>query len=237
MATVLSVRELSKTFVMRVPSEKTIRALERVAFDVDEGEIVAITGTSGSGKSTLIKCLYRTYLATAGRISYRSRSGELVDLASANDHRILALRATELAYCSQQLHVIPRVPALHVVAGRLRARRVPADEALQAAGDCFDRLALPRELWNAYPATFSGGEQLRVNIARSVLGEPRLLLIDEPTASLDAGTKEAVIDVLLDLKRAGTAIVLATHDERTLQRLADRRLEMERGSLRETALA
>lgn len=237
MAKLLEVVDLSKTFVLRILNEKTIHALDRVSFEVEEGESVALTGKSGSGKSTLMKCLYRTYLSTSGHIYYDTADHERVDVASIGEHAVLRLRAAEITYCSQFLQVIPRIPALDVVASKLIARGIPPEEALARTRECFARLCLPSDLWDAFPSTFSGGEQQRVNIARAIISRPRLLLVDEPTASLDQSTKDAVVDMVLDLKRTGTSVVLITHDEHTLRRMADRRLLLEDGRLLQTVFA
>jgi alpha-D-ribose 1-methylphosphonate 5-triphosphate synthase subunit PhnL len=231
MAKILDVENLHKEFTLHILNNKKIRALDSVSFDLDAGEIVGLTGTSGSGKSTLMKCIYRTYLPSGGRVVTYTRRGP-VDLASANEHDVLAVRKSEMTYCSQFLQAIPRVPAVDVVCEHLLRRGGNRDEALTLARDCFARLWLPEELWDAYPSTFSGGEQQRVNILRAIISRPRLLLVDEPTASLDAKTKDVVIDMLLELKAQGTAIVLITHDQHTLNRMADRRLHLEHGSLR-----
>jgi alpha-D-ribose 1-methylphosphonate 5-triphosphate synthase subunit PhnL len=124
-----------------------------------------------------------------------------------------------------------------VVAAGLVARGRALEEARRNACGCFERLSLPRELWDAYPATFSGGEQQRVNIARAMISRPRFLLVDEPTASLDLKTKDAVIDMLLELKAAGTSIILISHDEHTLGRMSDRSLHLEDGRLKEIVYA
>jgi alpha-D-ribose 1-methylphosphonate 5-triphosphate synthase subunit PhnL len=152
-----------------------------------------------------------------------------IDLATASEHEVLTVRKTEMTYCSQFLQAIPRVPAVEVVSEGLISRACSSTEAFTTAKECFDRLGLPEELWDAYPATFSGGEQQRVNIARAIVSKPRFLLVDEPTASLDLKTKDAVIDMLLELKAEGTSIILITHDEHTLTRMADRCLHLENG--------
>lgn len=237
MAKLLQVIDLEKRFEMHILNEKAIEALRQVSFEVDEGEIVGVTGKTGSGKSTLMNCIHRTYLATAGQILYHAEDGRIVDLVTASEREILRIRKGEMTYCSQFLHVIPRVPAIDVVLTSLMARGAARDEARRAVSECFERLSLPQELWDAYPATFSGGEQQRVNIARAIVSRPRFLLVDEPTASLDLKTKDAVIDMLLDLKRAGTAIVVITHDEHTLSRMADRSLHLEDGRLKEVVYA
>lgn len=237
MGNLLEIVDLQKRFELHILNEKAIDALHQVSFEVGEGEIVALTGKSGSGKSTLMKCLYRTYLATAGQILYRTAQGKSVDLATASEHEVIRIRKTEMTYCSQFLQVIPRVPAIDVVASALVARGRSIEEGRQATSDCFERLSLPKELWDAYPATFSGGEQQRVNIARAMISRPRILLVDEPTASLDLKTKDAVIEMLLDLKQAGTSIILITHDEHTLNKMSDRSLHLENGRLKQVVYA
>jgi alpha-D-ribose 1-methylphosphonate 5-triphosphate synthase subunit PhnL len=234
MAKILEVAELHKDFTLFILGGKKIRALEGISFDMEEGEIVGLTGKSGSGKSTLMKCVYRTYLPTSGSIVMRGRDGKTVDLATAPEHEVLAVRRSEMTYCSQFLHAIPRVPALEVVSEGLLNRKCPREDAFREARRCFERLGLPEELWDAYPSTFSGGEQQRINISRAILSKPRFLLVDEPTASLDLKTKDAVIEMLRELKQAGTSILLITHDEHTLHRLADRCLQLENGRVRET---
>jgi alpha-D-ribose 1-methylphosphonate 5-triphosphate synthase subunit PhnL len=237
MENILEVVDLQKQFELHILNEKRIEALHRVSFDVNEGEIVALTGKSGSGKSSLMKCIYRTYLASNGKILYRNAHGQIVDLASASDYEVLRIRKTEMTYCSQFLQVIPRVSALDVVASGLVARGRSMEEAQRATSECFERLSLPFDLWDAYPSTFSGGEQQRVNIARAMISRPRILLVDEPTASLDLKTKDAVIEMLLDLKRAGTTVILITHDEHTLTKMADRSLHLENGLIKEVVYA
>jgi len=237
MSKLLEIVNLQKQFRLHILNEKTIAALEDVSFEVDEGEIVALTGKSGSGKSTLMKCIYRTYLSDSGQIVYYSASGRRIDLASATEHAVLQIRKSEMTYCSQFLQVIPRVPALDVVASALIARGHAVEQARQLTSECLERLSLPRELWDAYPSTFSGGEQQRVNIARAIISRPRFLLVDEPTASLDTKTKDAVIAMILELKRLGTSIVLISHDEYSLQRMADRSLLLENGRLKEAVYA
>jgi alpha-D-ribose 1-methylphosphonate 5-triphosphate synthase subunit PhnL len=237
MGKLLEVVDLQKHFVMHILSQKQIEALQQVSFDVEEGEIVALTGKSGSGKSTLMKCIYRTYLASSGQILYTDAKGITTDLAGADEHDVLKIRKTEMTYCSQFLQVIPRVSALDIVADGLIARGASAEAAQKTTSACFERLSLPHELWDAYPATFSGGEQQRVNISRAIISRPRFLLVDEQTASLDLKTKDAVIGMLLELKNSGTSIILISHDEHTLNNMADRSLHLENGSLKDVVYA
>jgi alpha-D-ribose 1-methylphosphonate 5-triphosphate synthase subunit PhnL len=233
MQPLLKVENLSKTFVLHTRGGKRIKALENISFTLAEGEILALAGKSGAGKSSLMKCVYRTYVPTTGRILFRTSDAGFTDLAAASEHEILQIRKQALRYCSQFLQVIPRVPATEVVAESLLSAGVGRAEALSKAEKLLGALKLPRELWDAYPATFSGGEQQRINMARALISRARLLLVDEPTASLDAASKEIVIEMLLNMKSSGIAIILISHDEQTLARLADRRLYLEAGQSKE----
>jgi alpha-D-ribose 1-methylphosphonate 5-triphosphate synthase subunit PhnL len=233
MARILEVEDLRKEFTLHTLGGKTIPALDDVSFEMEEGEIIGLTGKSGSGKSTLMKCIHRTYLASAGSIVMQTEDGEAIDLATADEHEVLKIRKTEMTYCSQFLHAIPRVPAVEVVSEGLLRKGTTRTEAFRVARDCFERLGLPEELWDAYPATFSGGEQQRINISRAIISKPRFLLVDEPTASLDLKTKNAVIDMMLELKSEGTSMILISHDEHSLTRMADRCLHLENGTVRQ----
>ena len=230
MGKLLEIQNLSKTFTMHILNDKQIGALKDVTLELQEGEAIGLTGRSGSGKSTLMKCIYRTYLATEGHMYYHSKAWGRVDLVGGSDALVLHLRKKEIQYCSQFLEVIPRVPAVEVVAGRLLEQGVDYEDAILQTKEMLARLNLPKELWDAYPSTFSGGEQQRINIAQAMIAKPRFLLVDEPTASLDPGTKDVVIDMLLDLKAEGTSIVCITHDAYTLERVADKVFRMEVGS-------
>ncbi|HXB07638.1 MAG TPA: ATP-binding cassette domain-containing protein [Puia sp.] len=227
---IIEVHQLSKVFELFILQDKKIDALRQIDMDIAEGEIIGLTGKSGSGKSSLMKCLYRTYLATSGEILYNARSGP-IDLVKADDHAIIALRRQEIRYCSQFLSVIPRVAAVDVVAEPLLRTGRNRGEARTAARNLLESLSLPPGLWDAYPVTFSGGEQQRVNVARAIIARPRLLLIDEPTASLDARTKDVVIGLIRELKQHGTSVLCISHDEYTLEHLADRRLHLQGGRI------
>ncbi len=233
MKRILEVNQLSKRFLMHILGEKEIPALDEVSFEQEQGEILGLTGKSGSGKSTLMKCIYRTYLATGGQCYYLSDRYGRIDLATASTHQVLNIRRREMTYCSQFLSVIPRVPAVEVVAQSLLLKGVEESVAIGQAKEFLERLGLPQELWDAYPSTFSGGEQQRINVARAIISKPRFLLIDEPTASLDQRTKDVVIDSLRAMRESGTSVVLITHDTYTLGRLADRELKLAGGRISE----
>jgi len=237
MEDLLEIKGLKKKFLLHILNDKNIDALEDINFTMSKGEIIGLTGKSGSGKSSLMKCLYGTYLVNEGEILYHSDLYGEIDLAKANEHEILAIRRNEMTYCSQFLQVIPRVPALEIVAEQLIKENGNHDEALEKARAFLEELGLPQELWDAYPSTFSGGEQQRINVAQAIISTPRFLLIDEPTASLDQKTKDVVIGKILDLKRRGTSIILITHDEYTLSNLADRELKLKSGRIEEVEVA
>jgi alpha-D-ribose 1-methylphosphonate 5-triphosphate synthase subunit PhnL len=227
---ILEINDLSKVFNLHILNNKKLEALKSINFTVEEGEIIGLTGKSGSGKSSLMKCIYRTYLASGGQINYRSING-MVDLVKATDHEVIELRKNEITYCSQFLSVIPRVSAVDVVCENLFKVNTNKEAARYKAKGMLKQLGLPEELWDAFPVTFSGGEQQRINVARAIITSPRFLLIDEPTASLDPKTKDVVVDMLLDLKKHGTSILCISHDEYTIKKLVDRRINLHLGEI------
>jgi alpha-D-ribose 1-methylphosphonate 5-triphosphate synthase subunit PhnL len=192
---IISVEGLSKTFDMHVLGDTQVVGLDDVSFDIHEGEFLAVVGESGSGKSSLLKCLYRTYDPTAGHIVYHGSDGD-IDLASCPDRTIMRLREYTVGYTSQFLDEIPRVPAVDVVARPLVEQGTPVEEARERARELLAALHVPSELWAAYPATFSGGERQRVNLAQALAPKPDLLLLDEPTSALDPETRRAAIDLI-----------------------------------------
>ena len=195
--------------------------LRDVGFDVHEGECVVLAGPSGAGKSTLLRSLYGNYRAESGRILVRHHD-TMVDLATADPRTVLAIRAETMGYVSQFLRVVPRVSALDVVAEVLLARGVDPDDARARAAGLLQRLNIPARLHGIPPATFSGGEQQRVNLARGFIAGHPILLLDEPTASLDAANREVVVEMVREAKARGTAIVAICHDEEVRDAIADR---------------
>lgn len=225
----LKVECLSKSFSLGAEDGRRLRALEEVSFDVYDGEFLGIVGRSGSGKSSLLRCLYRRYLPSSGRILYVSRDGRETDLATADDREVLELRRRELGYVSQFLRAIPRTPALDVVAEPLFEQGRNVEEAREHAAFTMDALGIPDHLRDVYPATMSGGEQQRVNLARALISRPRLLLLDEPTSALDPETRALAIEAILQLKHAGTTMIGVFHESRSLTSLADTVMSMESG--------
>lgn len=217
----LTVESLSKTFVLHSLDSRHLRAFEDVSFTVARGSFVGVLGRSGSGKSSLLQCVYRRYLPNSGKILYASQSS-VVDLAAADDRTVLRLRETEIGYVSQFLWAIPRTPARDVVAEPLVDQGTDIREARERAAVTLAALGLPSALQEAYPATMSGGERQRVNLARAVVARPRLLLLDEPTSALDPETRALAVEALMDLKDTGTTMVGIFHDTETAGTLADR---------------
>lgn len=227
----LNVENLSKDFTLHMLGGKTLEALRGVDFAVEAGEVLGLVGRSGSGKSSLLRCLYRSYLPTRGSVMYDSGEGP-VDLATVADRTILRLRRAELGYASQFLSAVPRTTARDVVAGPLMERGAGPEEARGKAEDMLEALGLPPDLREAYPATMSGGERQRVNLARALVVRPRLLLLDEPTSALDPETRSLALEAILRLKREGTTMIGIFHDADALSALADRVLALEGGRVR-----
>lgn len=238
---VLDARNVRKRFTLHLRDGLELPVLDGVSLQVRAGECVALVGPSGHGKSTLMKCLYGSYGVDGGRLALSRPDGNTIDLAQAAPHDWLALRRREIAYVSQFLRALPRQGALDLVAERVlqaepapvHADADPLDDmphlaALEAARTLaavlFARLNLPASLWSLPPATFSGGEQQRVNIARGFVVPARLLLLDEPTASLDAANRRVVVELIRDAKRRGSAIVGIFHDEEVRDAVADRQV-------------
>ncbi len=225
MSWALRTEDLGKEFQLHLQGGLRIPVLAGVGLSVAPGECVALHGPSGAGKSTLMRCLYGNYGVGSGRILLR-HGGGTVDLASAEPRLVRQLRQETLGYVSQFLRVIPRVPAVQVVAAPLRARGVPEAEALDRASAMMARLNLPLRLHGLPPATFSGGEQQRVNLARGFVAPWPVLLLDEPTASLDAANREVVVGLIEQAKAAGSAVVGIFHDADVRDRVATRLFEV-----------
>ena len=225
--TLVSVRHLGKQFTVHTQGGIVMPVLESISFDVARGECLVLDGPSGAGKSTLLRCLYGNYLATTGEIWVREAGGLMrVDVAQATPQQIIALRRTTLAYVSQFLRVIPRVSALDIVAEPLQALGTEAGLARQRAAALLARLNLPERLWHLPPATFSGGEQQRVNVARGFITEKPIMLLDEPTASLDAANRAVVISLIREACQRGAAVVGIFHDAEVRDAVATRRLPL-----------
>ncbi len=217
---------LVKTFTLHLQGGARLPVLGGVDLLVEPGECVALAGPSGAGKSTLMRCLYGNYGAEGGRILLRHR-GETVDLTAADARLVREVRRETLGHVSQFLRVIPRVPALDIVAEPLVARGMASDAAREAARALLSRLNMPPALHALPPSTFSGGEQQRVNLARGFAPGYPVLLLDEPTASLDAANRDVAVALIREAKAAGAAVVGIFHDTDVRDRVADRLFTVE----------
>lgn len=221
MSAMIDIQNVSKQFVLHNQGAAVIPVMEGADLRVAPGECVALVGASGAGKSTLMRMIYGNYLVNAGSIVVGD-----VDVAQAEPREILALRREVLGYVSQFLRVVPRVPTIDVVAEPLRNVGIDADAARGRARDLLGRLNIPERLWALSPTTFSGGEQQRVNIARGFAHEFPAMLLDEPTASLDAKNREVVLGLIEDAKARGAAIIGIFHDEAARARVCDREVDV-----------
>lgn len=207
----IEVRDLTKTFTLHLQAGLEIPVFEDVELAVRTGECVVLSGASGSGKSTLLRCLYANYLPQRGQVLVRHH-GELVDLVGAEPRLVSEVRRHTIGYVSQFLRVIPRVSTLELVMEPLLLRGLAREEAEPRVRALLEQLQLPRGLWPLPPATFSGGEQQRVNIARGLIADYPVLLLDEPTASLDADNRNIVIELINTARDRGAAVVGIFHD-------------------------
>ena len=222
----LQVKNIAKEFTMYIRGGVKISSFAGVSFETKAGSLLALTGPSGIGKSSILKCIYRTYLPSTGQILYTAINGNLIDLASAGDWEILSLRRNEIGYVSQFFHIMPRVSALETLIEPLVSRGTDREEALEKAREMLSQVGLDKTLWDMYPSTFSGGEKQRLNILHAIITKPRLLLLDEPTASLDRGYKERIMEMILTLKAQGTAMIGVFHDRDALLALSDTRYDL-----------
>jgi alpha-D-ribose 1-methylphosphonate 5-triphosphate synthase subunit PhnL len=222
----LKVEELAKEFIMYVRGGLKIDSFRNVSFVALSGKMLAVTGPSGIGKSSLLKCIYRTYQPTGGAVYYQAADGSRMNLAEADHQTMLKLRRTEIGYVSQFLHVIPRVSALDILSAKLSRTIADEAEARETAREYLGRVGISENLWEMYPSTFSGGEKQRLNILMALAAVPRLLLLDEPTASLDSHSKEIIIELILDAKKKGTTMIGVFHDQEAIKALADHRYDM-----------
>jgi alpha-D-ribose 1-methylphosphonate 5-triphosphate synthase subunit PhnL len=217
---------VSKAFTLHAQGSITLPVLDRVDFSVAAGECVALVGPSGAGKSTLMRMIYGNYRCSTGCIGIR-HDGEWIDLATASPRTILAVRRRTVGYVSQFLRVVPRVPTLEVVAEPLRVLGVERSDAAARASAMLSRLNVPERLWTLPPATFSGGEQQRVNVARGFVADYPVLLLDEPTASLDAANRDTVVALIDEARKRGAAIVGIFHDAEVRGAVATRTFNIE----------
>jgi alpha-D-ribose 1-methylphosphonate 5-triphosphate synthase subunit PhnL len=225
MMAALALDRVAKSFTLHLQGATELPVVSNVTFDVRPGECAVLGGPSGIGKSSILKMIYGNYRCDTGCIRLR-HEGTIVNIATAEPRHIVHLRRHVMGYVSQFLRTIPRVPALEIVAAAARDAGSEPDAARRSAADMLSRLNVPERLWALPPATFSGGEQQRVNIARGFIGRHSVLLLDEPTASLDARNRNVVVDLVLEKKTAGTALLGIFHDEDVCDRVADRTIDV-----------
>lgn len=226
---ILSIQGLSKHFYLHNPGLK-IRSCQDIHLTLQEGEFIGIVGISGAGKSTILKCVNRTYLPTRGDIFYASRAFGRINLSLASEREILYLRRYEIGYVTQFLNVMPRTTAKEHVMNALIDMSVDPETAEASAEEMLAYFRLPETLWGIYPATFSGGERLRLNLAHSMVKKPRLLMLDEPTASLDNKTKVLVREMLKKLKKTNTSMIGIFHDIEFMEGVCDRVFNISEGT-------
>ena len=225
MPAMIEISDAEKAFTMHLQGGVKLPVVCGVNFVVNAGECVVLSGPSGAGKSSILKMIFGNYRCDGGRIGIR-HEGALLDIAKAEPRDVLRVRRDTIGYVSQFLRAVPRVPTIDVVAEPLIATGTPREVARDQAGNLLRCLNIPERLWSLPPSTFSGGEQQRVNIARGFISDHPILLLDEPTASLDARNREVVVGLIDEKKRAGVAMVAIVHDDEIRQKIADRVIDV-----------
>ncbi len=223
----LIVDKLSKKFKLHLQNSREISAVTDVSFSLKKGEFLSIIGPSGSGKSTILKCIYRTYLPTDGEIKFFKEDSQILNLHNATEDEVIKLRRGEIGYISQFLKVLPRVATLDIVAKPLIDIGVKESEAKEEARELLLYLGIKRELHDISPLTFSGGEQQRVNIAKEIIAPKKLLLVDEPTASLDEERKKLVVQLFKKLKEQNITIISIFHELDLINKITDKFLKLD----------
>ena len=225
MPAMIAIADAEKTFTMHLQGGVRLPVVRGVNFEVQASECVVLSGPSGVGKSSILKMIFGNYRCDGGRIGILHH-GNVIDVANAEPREVLSVRRETIGYVSQFLRAVPRVATLDVVAEPLIVTGTPRAGAREQAGGLLHRLNIPERLWSLPPSTFSGGEQQRVNIARGFISDHPILLLDEPTASLDAANREVVVKLINEKKRAGVAMVAIVHDDEIRRLIADRVIDV-----------
>ncbi len=218
---VLEVKNLSKNFIAHTRGSVEISGFKNISFSLKKGEFLSISGKSGAGKSSVLKVLYRSYLPSGGDVNFYDNGSFIASLTKADDSEILVLREKYIAYVSQFLQVLPRVSALNIVAHPLILQGESEKSATQKAKEMLDFFGIKESLFDISPLTFSGGEQQRVNIAQGIIAPKKLLLLDEPTASLDRENRQKVLQKLKSLKEQGISMIGIFHDKESIKFISD----------------
>ena len=224
--TKLKIKNLSKTFTVHTQGGIKIEAYKDINFEVGEGEFLSLFGPSGMGKSSILKAIYRTYITTSGDILFNVSDKESANIATCDESEMLYLRKNYIGYVSQFLQVLPRISAVNIVANPLIEKGEGEKVAQDRAKELLDYLSIKEELFDVSPLTFSGGEQQRVNIAKGIIAPKSLLLLDEPTASLDKVNTMKVIEKLQEIKKQGVAMVGIFHDTEAMNKISDKVFDM-----------
>lgn len=225
MSPMIDISGAAKTFTMHLQSGVRLPVVSGVSMQVNAGECVVLAGPSGAGKSSILKMIFGNYRCDDGRITVR-HDGEVIDIARAQPRDILRVRRRTVGYVSQFLRAVPRVATIDVVAEPLIANGIARDEARVRAATLLRRLNIAERLWTLPPSTFSGGEQQRVNIARGFVSDMPILLLDEPTASLDGVNRKIVVDLIDEKKKHNVAMVAIVHDDDVRNLIADRTIDV-----------
>jgi alpha-D-ribose 1-methylphosphonate 5-triphosphate synthase subunit PhnL len=228
MSTHLEVINLNKRFTMHILGKKEIIAFEDINFKIDRGKFLGISGKSGYGKSSLIKCIYRNYDVTSGDIFLYDETRNKINLTQISDIEMLGIRRRRMGYVSQFFQAIPRVTTINIVIEPLIDRGWKKEDAMERAEMLFQLFDIPKNLWDAYPSTFSGGEKQRINLMRTLIDCPEVLLLDEPTASLDRNNRAIILNIIKELKIQGITMIGIFHDPAELEMLADEILPLDR---------
>jgi len=227
---ILTIVDLSKEFYLHNPG-LLIRSCQGINMALKEGEFIGIVGISGAGKSTILKCINRSYLPKQGEIWYESEALGRIDLAAASEREVLFLRRFEIGYVTQFLNVMPRTTSKEHVMNALVDMGIDNVEAEVEAKEMLTYFRLPENLWDIFPTTLSGGERLRLNLAHAMVKRPRLLMLDEPTASLDKNTKSLVKDMLKKLKDKKTSMIGIFHDIEFMLGVCDKVFSVSEGGI------
>lgn len=232
---VLELKSVSKRFHMHQQGSITFKVLENVTFSIFPGECVALEGPSGMGKSSILKMIYGNYNVSSGQVLVQKTPNVYVDVALGNAREILQLRQQVFNYVSQFLRVIPRVGAFELIKQEvlfhnnfnpLHHKNLSIEALEEKVKEMLNRLNIPKRLWHLPPSTFSGGEQQRINIAKGLINPKPILLLDEPSASLDNENAAIVVELLQEVRDRGTAILGIFHDANVKQKLATRIISM-----------